>query len=144
MTAVYVTCPDCNGAGGRYAAPWDRCVPCGGIGRTWTPGAPAFGCVIKLADRDPGEIVTLGNGDRGRILWHMPRRKKKVVPETTFLGLLDEFTDRESYTPTMYPACVGVSTVDESRRVVDLESHDRDREIDYNDPVQRTVAGRLI
>ncbi len=123
---------------------WLRCAACDGIGTAWGIGAPAFGCLTTLADRDPGEVVTLGNGDRGRILWHMPRKTKKRRPDTTFLGLIDDFTDRESSTPIAYPSVVGVLTVDESRTACDQDAHAGERGVDYNDPVHRTVAGGLI
>jgi len=99
---------------------------------------------MTLADRDPGEIVTLGNGDRGKILWHMPRKTKKVKPETTWLGLVEEFTCAESHRPIAYPSCIGVLSVDVARAQLDRDDHEGEKGIDLNDPVQRTVAGRLI
>lgn len=144
MTSVYVQCSRCAGYGHLPPDYWSSCPDCKQTGRVWAPGAPAFECSITLADRYPGEIVTLGNGDQGRILWHMPRKKKKVTPETTFLGLFEEFTGQESYTPVSYPSCVGVSTVDHAIVMADDEAHDRERDIDYNDPIHRQVAGRLI
>lgn len=147
MTSVHVPCPTCHGENGWFSSSslrWVRCSLCEGLGRWWAPGAPEFGCSITLADRDPGEIVTLGNGDRGRILWHMPRKSKKVRPETTFLGLLDEFTDREDHRPILYPSCVGVASVDVSRATIDHDAHDHEKAIDYTDPVHRQIAGRLI
>lgn len=147
MTAVTMQCPDCGGTGKRAPnarAIWPLCARCSGVGRTWIPGAPSFGCDVTLADRDPGEIVTLGNDDRGRILWHMPRKTKKVRPETTFVGLIGMFDDIESHTPTAYPSSIGVASVDVSRRTVDHDAHAGEREIDYNDPVHRQIAGRLL
>ena len=147
MTSVYAPCPSCRGVGGWIHSAsnrWLRCHTCDGIGRSWAPGAPSFGCDVTLADRDPGEVVTLGNGDRGKILWHMPRKSKKVRPETTFLGYIDEFTGAESHRPVAYPSCVGVLSVDIPRTPLDREVHDREKSLDLNDPVQRTAAGRLI
>lgn len=147
MTSVLRQCRSCSGTGSAPSTPaslWPLCAGCQGVGKTWIVGAPDFGCSITLADRDPGEIVTLGNGDRGRILWHVPRKSKKVRPETTFVGLIGEFDEIESHAPVSYPSCVGVSTVDWSRAVVDGDAHAGEREIDYNDPVYRTVDGRLI
>jgi hypothetical protein len=100
--------------------------------------------LITLADRDPGEIVTLGNGDHGRILWHMPRKTKKIKPDTTFVGIIGDFDGVESHEPVAYPSCVGVSTVDWSRAIVDRDAHSGERTPDYNDPIYRHVAGRLI
>lgn len=122
---------------------WFRCHGCDGIGRGFVVGAPAFGCLITLADRDPGEIVTLGNGDHGKILWHMPRKKKKIRPETTFMALFDEFTDRENHQPIAFPSCVGVASVDVAKAIVDRDIHD-EKSLDYNDPVHRQMAGRLM
>lgn len=148
MISVLVTCPTCRGAGIIHPPPvdvsWLRCSLCDGIGRSWAPGAPLYDCVIILADRDPGEIVTLGNGERAKIAWHMPRRKKKVRPLTTFLLLLDEFTERENPNPVPYPSCVGVASVDVSRRIADHDDHAGERAEDLNDPVQRTIAGGLM
>jgi len=124
---------------------WDtrRCARCDGLGRQWAPGAPAYGCTITLADREPGELVTLGNGQRAKILWHMRRKAKKVIPETTFLDILDGFFETETFAPVPYPSCIGVSSVDQARAVVDREAHDRDRAEDPNDPMQRR-AGALL
>ena len=142
MTSVYVTCPACRGV--SHDDDGNSCTSCRRIGRVFAPGAPGYGCSQTLADRDPGEVVTLGNGDRGKILWHMPRKTKKVRPHTTFMGLLGEFTDTESHRPIAYPSCVGVASVEVSKVVVDRDAHDREKSIDYNDPIHRHVAGRLI
>jgi hypothetical protein len=141
MIPVYAPCPRCLGDGGRSTAlGWDRCLPCDGIGRAWAPGAPAYDCTIILADRVPGEIVTLGTGEQARILWHMPRED----PDTTFLGFIEPFTDIESHRPMAYPSCIGVRSVDVSRASGDKKSHDRSRSLDLGDPVHRQVAGRLM
>lgn len=137
MILVYATCSACNGAGGRYAEPWDRCAACDGLGRQWAPGAPTFGCSVMLADREPGEIVTLGTGQRVKILWHMPRKTKKVRPETTFVDVLSEFYEAETYIPVPYPSCVGVSSVDASVAAGDSNAHGGERAVDVNDPMQR-------
>jgi hypothetical protein len=139
MISVHVTCPACLGV-----SRWDRCRSCDGIGRAWAPGAPGYGCSITLADRDPGEVVTLGTGEQARILWHMPRRSKKVRPETTFLGMIGEFDGVESYAPIAFPSVVGVLTVDVRRASADHEAHDRSKTEDLSDPVFRQLAGRLI
>jgi hypothetical protein len=143
---VYVPCSACRGnchvvlvkiAGGVQSRETVRCWSCDGLGRQWAPGAPAYGCSITLADREPGEIVTLGNGQRVKILWHMPRKRPKVRPETTFVDVLVEFYDTETFVPVPYPSCVGVATVDVSRAAGDRETHDRERSADLNDPMQR-------
>lgn len=146
MIPVYVDCAACGGnchvviiGAGDIVGQTLRCIACGGLGRQWAAGAPAFGCTITLADREPGEIVTLGNGQRAKILWHQPRRRPKVKPETTFVDILDtsDFFERETFVPIPYPSCVGVASVDAPRAVLDREAHDRDRTEDPNDPVQR-------
>lgn len=148
MIPVYVACSACQGTchvavfiGGF----WDsrRCARCDGLGRQWAPGAPAYGCVETLADRDPGEIVTLGTGQRAKILWHMPRKAKKVKPDATFLGLIGEF-DVESDMPIGYPSAVGVRSVEFSRRTNNHDAHGGERAEDYSDPLQGHAAGRLI
>lgn len=152
MKPVRVACPKCLGAGGAWGSDpafadillWVRCPLCGGRCRAWADGAPSFGCTITLADRDPGEIITLGNGDRAKIAWHQPRKSRKVVPETTFLLAVDDFTDREDATPVPYPSCIGVLSVDVPRATIDREAHDHEKIEDLNDPVQRTLAGRLL
>lgn len=145
MISVYIDCPACHGAGGFPTTLWwARCAACDGIGRAWAPGAPSYGHETTLADRTPGEVVTLGNGERGRVLWHMPRRTKKVTPETTFLGMIEPFTDLESPLPVPYPSCVGVLSVDVSRTAGDDNAHDRSRSVDLGDPVHRQIAGRLM
>ncbi|HEX6022537.1 MAG TPA: hypothetical protein VFZ00_11120 [Solirubrobacter sp.] len=121
-----------------------RCSKCDGLGRQWAPGAPAYGCTVTLADLEPGEIVTLGNGQRAKILWHQPRKRRGVVVETTFIDLLEDgFFERETLNPVPYPACIGVASVDAPRTVSDREAHDRDRTEDPNDPMQRR-AGALL
>lgn len=140
MISVYVTCPTCAGHGWMIGltagAGWSLCRTCDGLERVWAPGAPSYGLTVELGHRVPGEIVTLGNGDRGRILWHSPRGKdKKHPPTTTFLGLIDDF-GFEDNSPTRYPSCVGVSTVTAARGRGD-DDHLGDRGGDAGDPMQR-------
>lgn len=144
MIPVYVTCSTCHGNCHVYRADAPgvhRCSDCDGLGRQWAPGAPAFGCTITLADREPGEVVTLGNGQRAKILWHQPRKRRGQLPETTFLDILADFTEAETFVPVPYPSCVGVSSVDVPRAVLDREVHER--ETDAADPLQRH-AGALL
>lgn len=143
MTAVQTSCPRCIGQG--WLTPpdksWVLCALCDGVGRTWVARAPLFGCKITLAERNPGEIVTLGNGDRGRILFHSPRKKKGSVPESTYLGLMDDFDDAEDHAPTRYPSCVGVAAVGVPRAPGD--DHHGERSPDPSDPMQREPANLL-
>lgn len=144
MIPVYVPCSACGGS----CHVWNlmelppllvRCRSCDGLGRQWAVGAPAFGCTGTLADREPGEFVTLGNGQRAKVLWHQPRKRPKVTPETTFLDILDasDFFERETFVPVPYPSCIGVASVDNPKNVLDCEAHDRERAEDANDPMQR-------
>jgi len=144
MIVVYVQCSTCHGSGCvaiRITSFYDsgRCPRCDGLGRQWAPGAPSYGCTVTLADRYPGEIVTLGTGQRAKILWHMPRKKPKQVPESTFVDLLEEFTDAETYKAVEYPSCVGVEVI--VSRVAETSAHVRG---DEGDPLQRRHGGALI
>lgn len=153
MIPVYVPCASCGGNCHVqvFAVGFDspigvrRCSTCDGLGRQWAPGAPAYGRTVILADREPGEIVTLGNDQRAKILWHQPRKRPKVTPETTFLDLLDtsDFFERETFKPVPYPSCIGVSSVDAPRTAGDREAHDRERAADLGDPLQRQRADLL-
>lgn len=148
MTSVYVQCPSCGGYGHRPPDFWESCADCKQTGRVWAPGAPLYGCAETLADRVPGEIVTLGNGDRGKILWHLPWRanyaskSKKVAKTGTFLGLIEEFTGNESHRPVYYPSCVGVLSVDVARMIGDTSDHSGEE--DEIDPVHRQSVGLLF
>lgn len=135
MISIFAPCPKCVGA--CVIDYVTRCSACDGTGRTFAPGAPSFGCAQSLADRWPGEVVTLGNGERVKILWHMPRRKRDQVPETTFVDLLEPFSELESYRPLPYPSSVGVFSVDQSREPKDSKTHARERSVDIGDPLQR-------
>lgn len=142
MIPVYVDCSACDGDCFRFdGLIMQRCRACDGLGRQWAPGAPTYGCTVTLADREPGEIVTLGNGQRAKILWHMPRRRRGQLPETTFLDILADFSEAESLVPVPYPSCVGVASVDAARAVLDREAHER--EVDPNDPMQRHTGALL-
>lgn len=145
MIPCRIVCPACRGAGGSWVTTlWTRCRPCDGVGFTWAPGAPRYGLPSVLSDTTPGEVVTIGTGEQARVLWHQPRKTKKVTPDTTFLGMIDPFTEVESHRPVPYPSCVGVLSVDVSRAKVDSDPHAGEKTGDRNDPVQRTVAGGPI
>lgn len=145
MIPVYVPCPACRGDGhvlGVDAAFPScplvvRCLRCDGLGRQWAPGAPAFGCTVTLADREPGEIVTLGNGQRAKVLWHLPYKRENGDPHTTFIDILDasDFFERETHIPVGYPSCVGVASVDEAR--ARIAAKDSKHTEDASDPMQR-------
>jgi hypothetical protein len=106
MSPVHMRCTVCRGNHGRLPPDWALCTRCDGLGYEWVPGAPAFGCMITLAERRPGEVVVLGNGDRGRILRH----DRRGTP-TTILGLIGDFDGQEDTDGTWYPSCVGVASV---------------------------------
>ena len=145
MIDLFVKCEDCSGSGVFVlVVAIRRCKSCDGTGRMWAPGAPSYGCSAVLGDTIPGEIVTLGNGQQVRVLWHMPRRTKNVRPEMTFVGEIEPFTEIESHRPVPCPSCVGVRSVDVSRAVVEDVSHANERSVDYGDPMHRRIAGRLL
>lgn len=149
MISVHVPCQPCSGAGGYFDSTfgtwnWRRCETCDGVGKSWAPGAPSYGCDITLADRDPGEVVTLGTGEQAKILWHMPRRSKKIRPETTFLGMIGEFDGVESHNPIPFPSSVGVRSIDVCRVWADHDAHDRSKDEDVSDPIFRKLNGRMI
>lgn len=93
---VRETCSECRGAGvvvdeARRAAAWPLCHACDGLGHVFAAGAPAFGCTMTLADRDPGDVVELGTGDRALVRWHEPRKTKKTRPHTTAVEVFGDF-----------------------------------------------------
>jgi hypothetical protein len=145
MKPIHVDCTKCKGHGYIWPPPnrfWLRCDACDGIGRVWAPDAPLFGCTIELGERQPGEHVTLGSGERVRIMWHQPRKH----PHTTFVGIVDDFDGYESPTPTPIPSCVGVLSVAVSRpRIHDQHEHEKGGDI--VDPIlrgARATRGDLI
>lgn len=105
LTPVECHCPSCNGFG-RVGAESDLCSQCRGIGRVFIEGGPSFGCKLKLSDCHPGQEVTLGNGERGRVLRHC----KRATP-TTELIRYDPMFDRWEDAPTTYPSVTGVVIV---------------------------------
>ncbi len=140
LLSIYVACSVCLGACHLWVSDIiTRCAACDGLGRQWAPGAPEYGCPFTLADREPGEVVTLGNGQRAKILWHQPRkRSKKAKPETTFIDLLEgDFFERETFKMTPYPSCIGVASVDNPRTTDSRDEHDHERNADPGDPLQR-------
>lgn len=154
----YVICPVCGpGHGtvwppppGEYVSICKRCL---GLGRVWAPGAPSYGCNETLGDRIPGEIVVLGTGVVGRVLWHMPRPEPKVRAETTFLSIItprasaaedfdDAPADIEIHRPIPFPSELGVADVRLSKMVARASAGDQ-HGTDENDPVLRAQAHRL-
>lgn len=138
MSSVEVPCPRCAGAGYIHPPPagaaWLRCAACDGIGRAWAPGAPGYGCTMTLGERVRGEVVTLGNGDYGRVLWHSPSGRP-----TTYLSLIGEFDGIEDHRPVSYPSCVGVQSVSVPRMAGDTNAHANSRSPDLGDPMQRRI-----
>jgi hypothetical protein len=135
LSPVERDCLACKGCGYVHPAPaglsWCLCTTCDGLGRTWIDGAPSFGQKMTLADRKPGEIVTLGNGDRGRIL----SRSRNGTP-TTSIALICDFTNIESQESTSYPSSVGVISVADMRWFKDDDDHSHSRE-DAADPMRK-------
>lgn len=120
---------DCGGFG-RRPPNWKLCPDCDGIGRVFIEGGPLFGCKMTLAGQKPGEVVTLGNGDRGRIVRHI----RRGTP-TTELAVIDAFYGTEDIDPTWYPSSTGVSSVESQRPVYDMANGIRAGEV--HDPLQR-------
>ncbi len=137
-------CSACEGAGVIHPAPpphaWLRCSPCDGIGSVWKPDGPRFGAPLVLGRQRAGDIVELATGHRGRILWHVPRPTRKVAAVVTFVGLIDDFDDHESDTPTAFHSVIGVVSV-ASRGVAIVgevdELHDHEKDADIVDPIAR-------
>lgn len=135
ISPVERECSACQGVGRPKADPWVTCGKCKGNGREWRPGAPGYGCKITLADRRVGEIVELGNGDRGRIVRHDLR-----TPETTSIALIGDFDGVESRHPISYPSSVGVVSVSDPRWF-SADDHNKDNQ-DAGDPLQRHRKAR--
>jgi len=108
------------------------CRGCDGLCHVWEPGAPTYGCVIRLGDRVPGEIVILGTGQRCRILWHTPKGKPHER-EVTFVAMIDDFDDHESSEMIPTSSDLGVRSVG----VVVPDTDDGGRADDLVDPMIR-------
>lgn len=105
-TPIDTDCPACAGHG-RVRPAWTLCPTCDGLGRVYVPCAPSFGCSLTLKGRKVGELVTLGNGDAGRVVRHLGIGARPL----TFVRLVDPIADLEDATPTPYPTCTGVVSV---------------------------------
>lgn len=105
LTPIEDPCDACAGHG-RTPPTWLLCGACDGLGRQWKPHAPTYGCVITLEKAKPGDVVTLGTGDRGRVVSHS-RYGRKI----TEIRLLDPFTDQEQTQSTSYPSVTGVASI---------------------------------
>jgi hypothetical protein len=138
------TCTACNGNGGGFRDAWLRCIACDGIGHTWKPGGPKFGCPLTLGEREPGEIVILGSGERARIAWHAPRPAGKVKATTTFVHLFDDF-DEEYELPNPVPVSsgIGVRSVATTKPHVDDDGTGH-KNVDIIDPLNRQRKGALL
>lgn len=146
-------CPACDGNGGRWAiadgvdvarTQWVRCLKCDGLGHAWQAGGPMFGCQMTLGDREAGEIVELGSGERARIAWHQPRKAPRQRPSTTFVVLEDVFGDFEP-NPVGCASELGVRSV--SVKIEAAELRDNEKDADALDPFarrQRERRGSLL
>lgn len=130
-------CAACRGDCGAFGADrWIRCTVCGGFGHTWLPGGPRFGAPFELGDRRPGEIVELATGERCRISWHMPRKN----PTTTFVALIDEWTDEESLDRIPVDSAIGVVSVAAKKPAGgDDDAHAGEKDADVVDPLAARV-----
>lgn len=105
LTPIEQLCASCAGYG-RIGIDQVICTPCDGIGRSFIEGGPSFGCKLKLADCKPGQEVTLGNGERARIMQHC----KRATPTTKVIRY-DPMFDSWEESPTTYPSSTGVVIV---------------------------------
>lgn len=133
LTPVHRLCDECKGLG-RIAD--DLCKPCDGIGRVFIEGGPSFGCKKTLADAKVGQMVRIGNGDRGRVLRHCKRH-----PPTTHVILIDPMFEIEDENPTEYPSVTGMIVVGQATRLYGTNNDGHRSREDHLDPLQkRTTA----
>lgn len=108
LSPVQRLCPECRGLG-RQDFDLCRYPGCDGVGRVFIEGGPSFGCRLTLAGCQRGQIVTLGNRDRGRLLRHIWRgADMDGPPRDTELLLIEPFFETEATEATWYPSCTGV------------------------------------
>lgn len=134
ISPVEEICSECTGYG-RRGTDWMCCERCDGIGRVFIAGGPSFGCKLQLSGRKRGEIVTLGNGDRGRVVSHSKRGRP-----STRIALIDELFETESPAPTEYPSSTGVRSTLPALAQRDDEAGNARAKVDNMDPMQRNVA----
>jgi hypothetical protein len=127
LSPVEQYCPECE----AYSVGWDICRVCAGLGRVFIQGGPSFGCQYTLEDCKPGQIVTLGNGDRGRVM----RKCNRGTP-TTDIALIDPFLDEQARETTRYPTITGVASMSAVLWLQDSSGGARGRE-DHLDPLQK-------
>ena len=133
LTPVQRHCPDCRGLG-KITGPdqgIEFCRTCKAIGRVFIDGGPSFGCKFTLAQCKPGMIVSIGNGDRGRVVRHCKRGSP-----TTMVNLIDPMFDEEEISSTTYPSETGVASMSASSWLQDPSGGHRARE-DHLDPLQQ-------
>lgn len=133
LSPVEMLCPDCAGHG-RLQPESICCTRCDSIGRVFIQGGPSFGCKIILGTRNIGEVVTLGNGDRGRVVLHSRRGT-----HTTMVALIDEMFDAEERTPTSYPSSTGVKSTMPSLSRPEDQSGRKQSRVDHSDPLQKEM-----
>lgn len=132
LSPVHRYCDVCRGFG-RVMPDQAICQPCDGRGRVFVDGAPSFGCKLTLADCQPGQEVTLGTGDRGRIIRHC----RRGTPTTDVVLWCPMFGDWQE-PPMSYPSATGVvivlSTAWHRHR-----TKETGRREDLSDPLQRKL-----
>jgi hypothetical protein len=126
LSPVQRLCPACLGYG---RIDFILCTNCDGTGRTWIAGGPSFGCKLVLSDVKRGQIATLGNHDRGRVLRHCERG-----PVTEMI-VIDPMFDVEDVAPTWYPSETGVISVSAASWFNDDSSGQKGRGEDLLDPL---------
>lgn len=140
------TCRECGGAGHWIAGDRSICTACDGVGHRPIPGAPGFHCPTTLADRNAGDVVVLGTGEKVRILFTQPRKTKRVRPITTFVGVFSsDFggDELELGNPIPLPSSFGVLEVVRSR----VAGDESDGKGDASDPLARRAhygRGELV
>lgn len=127
LSPVERDCPSCDGFGRRG---WDICPRCDGVGHVFKEGGPLFGCRIALEDAKPGQIATIANGDRGRIIRHCQRG----TPSTE-VALIEPLFGEQDLLTTTYPSATGVISLSVDSWFYDPHGDARARE-DHLDPLQ--------
>jgi hypothetical protein len=130
ISPAEVSCPDCGGCG--FDMDGATCPRCDRIGKTWAEGGPSFGCRMTLEDCEPGQIVILGTGHRGRIVRHT----ENGTPATE-IAIIGDFTQVEESQTTWFPTVVGVQSASLGSWAKRDKHGDARAKEDHMDPLQR-------
>jgi hypothetical protein len=134
-------CERCAGVGRAASDPWLTCGECDGIGHHWLPGGPRFAALHELADASVGDIVELATGHRARVVVQSPKKN----PISTYVHLIDDFTDEESSYSEICDATLGVvsiaprnGVITSAKKVDDHDGHG-EKDADAVDPLAARV-----